>query len=56
MTAPDLTAFDEQLGLGISGSKLFYIKVHVTDAILVPEPATLLLLVGGFVGFKKNRR
>jgi hypothetical protein len=57
ITAPDLTNWTRNYGLDIHGDGRvwpYYIAVEVTSAVLIPEPATLLLLAFGVTLFKRR--
>lgn len=54
-TAPVLEDWEEYQGLWIVGD--FFIGAHVTETVLIPEPATVLLLgLGGLALEKVHRR
>ena len=56
-TMPNLDDWNNMNVLSISGPSReapFWIAVEVTSTVLVPEPATLLLLACGFILFKRR--
>jgi hypothetical protein len=56
ITAPDLTNWTRNYGLDIHGGQVseFFIAVDITSAVLIPEPATILLLVFGIAICKRR--
>jgi hypothetical protein len=57
-TAPNLANWDMDYGLNVSGGSLnnnyFHLVANITSATVVPEPATLLLMVSGLLLLRKT--
>ena len=54
-TAPVLSDWQSEIGLQLYGDRLYGIAGHVTSAVVIPEPATLLLLgIGAFLLRKRQ--
>jgi hypothetical protein len=57
-TAPNLANFDMDYGLNVSGGSpdnYFHLSANITSATVVPEPATLLLMVSGLLLLRKPK-